>query len=119
MAWEIVPAGCQRRNDLAESRVKVSKVALKRTLFKMLRGEDSTLSHGGLCAILAMTAHVASDRPVALRSRIRRNLGAPLEPQAVQDAQYPGASRHQQDLVNLWWNPWRSRDLPAYGPTIT
>ena len=72
-AWELVPAGCQWRNDLAESREKASKVTLKGTLFKMLRGDNPTLSHGKLCAILPMTANVASDRPVALRSRASDN----------------------------------------------
>ena len=70
-----------------------------------------------------MAANVASDQPVALGSctsdsfmpltvsqlLLGRTLGAPLEPQAVRDEQYLGASRHQQDLVNLWWKPWKEQ----------
>ena len=96
-AWEFVPAGCQWRNNLAESRVKASKVRLKRTLVKMLRGEDPTPSHNELCAILATGANVASDLPTTLGSRssnnfmslalkhllLGRNSVAPLEPQAI------------------------------------
>ena len=89
--------------------MKASKVTLKRTLFKPLRGEDPTLSHGELCTVLAMAANMASNQPVALGSHTRRTLGAPLEPQAVQDDQYLGSSRHQQDLVNLWWKAWKEQ----------
>ena len=42
-----------------------------------------------------------------------RTLGAPPEPQAIQDEQYLRASRHQQDLVNLWWNPWKEQGLAS------
>ena len=36
-------------------------------------------------------------------------MGAPLGPQAVQDEQYLGASRHQHDLMDLWWRPWKKQ----------
>ena len=72
-AWEFGPAGCQWRNDLAESRVKASKVRLKRVLVKMLKGEDPTPSHNELCTILATAANVASDLPTTLRSHSSNN----------------------------------------------
>ena len=103
--WEQI-GGCQWRNDLAESRVKASKVTRWCTLFRMLRGDDPTQSHVELCATLAAVANVAGGQPIPLRSRTRRTSGAPLEPQAVQDNQYLGPNRHQQDRVNLWWKPW-------------
>ena len=57
--WEQIE-GCLRRNDLAESRVKASKVALWCMLFRMLRGDDPTLNHVELCAARAKAANVAS-----------------------------------------------------------
>ena len=89
--------------------VKTRKMALKDMLIKMPRGEEPTPGHGELCTVLVMAANVASERPVALGSRMRRTLGAPLEPQAVQDKQYLKASRHRQDLVDLWWKPWKEQ----------
>ena len=68
-ACEFVPAGWQWRNDLAKLRVTASKETLKRTLFKMLRGEDPTPSYSELCAVLATAANMASNQPVALSSR--------------------------------------------------
>ena len=57
--WEQI-GGCQWRNDLAESRVKAGKVTLWRTLFRMLRGDDPTLSPVQLCAALATAAKEGS-----------------------------------------------------------
>ena len=65
---------------------------------------------GGLCGIdglggLGGLGSRTSDNfmPLAVNQLLlRRTLGASLEPQAVQDKHYLGASRHQQDLVSQW-----------------
>ena len=63
-----------------------------------------------------MAANMVNDQPVALRSLtdndfvpltvsqllLGRTSGAPLEDQAVQEEQYFGASRYQEDLLNMW-----------------
>ena len=84
-----------------------------------------------LCTVLARAANTASNRPAALGTRtsnnfmslaakhllLGRTLVEPLEPQADQDEQYLGASRHRQDILNLWWKPWRDQgfdDILAY-----
>ena len=65
-AWEFVPAGCQWRNGLVESRVKAIKGTLKYMLSKTLSGEKRTLSYSDLCTVLAMVANMVNDQPVAL-----------------------------------------------------
>ena len=60
--WEQI-GGYQGRNNLAESRAEASKVTFWHTLFGMLRGDDPTLSHVELCAVLAAAANVASGHP--------------------------------------------------------
>ena len=54
--WEFVPAGCQWRNRLADTRVKALKVTLK----SMLSGEKRTLSYSDLCTLLAMVANMVN-----------------------------------------------------------
>ena len=67
-AWRFLPAGHQWRNELAESRVKGFKVALKQTLSRTLSGGKPTLSYE-LCTVLTMAANVVNDQPIALRTR--------------------------------------------------
>ena len=38
-----------------------------------------------------------------------RNTRGLLQPQVGQDTQSLGTSRHQQDLVSLWWNQWKEQ----------
>ena len=38
------------------------------------------------------------------------------EPQAVQEELYLGASRNQQDLLNLWWKSWKEQGFTSLPP---
>ena len=38
-----------------------------------------------------------------------RHTGALVQPQVIPNEQYLGASIHQQDLVDLWWKPWKKK----------
>ena len=109
--------------------MKAIKVTLKHMLSKAMSGEKPTLSYSELCMVLAMAANVVNDRPVALRSHTNDNFealtvnqllgrtsGATLEPQAVEDGQYFGASRYQQDLLNLWWKLWKEQGFASLPP---
>ena len=123
MAWDFVSAGHQWRNELAKSRVKAFKVTLKQMLSKTLSGDKLTLTYDELCTVLTMAANVVNDPPIALRTRTHGNLvprtvnqllsgrasGAVMEPHAVQDELYIGASRNQQDLLNLCWKSWKKQ----------
>ena len=66
--WEFVPAGCQYRNGLAESRVKAVKNTLGRMMNSTLIGTKPTLSYAELCTTLARAASIISDRPNGVRS---------------------------------------------------
>ena len=105
--------GCQSRDDLTKSPVETSKGLLWRMLFRMLRGDDSTLSHVELHAALATAGNVASSQPIPLRSHTRRTAEAQVELQAVQDNQYLGSDRHQRDLRSLQWKPWNEQGFTS------
>ena len=66
--WEFVPAGCQYRNGLAESRVKAVKTTLGHMLNSTLVGTKPTLSYAELCTTLARVASIINDRPIGVRS---------------------------------------------------
>ena len=66
--WEFVPAGCQYRNGLAESRVKAVKTTLGHMMNSTLIGTKPTLSYAELCTTLARAASIINDRPIGVRS---------------------------------------------------
>ena len=66
--WEFVPAGCQFRNGLAESRVKAVKSTLKHVMESTLIGSKPTLHYAELCTLLAQCANIVNDRPISIRT---------------------------------------------------
>ena len=77
-----------------------------------------------------MVANVVNDQPVTLRPLtdnkfmpltvnqllLGRTSETPLQPQAVQEEQYIGAGRYQQDLLNMWWKLWKEQGLASLLP---
>ena len=63
-----MPAGCQYRNGLAESRVKAVKTTLSHMLNSTLIGTKPTLFYDELCTTLARAASIINDRPIGVRS---------------------------------------------------
>lgn len=64
-----MPAGCQYRNGLAESRVKAVKSTLGHMLNSTLvQGTKPTLTYAELCTTLARVASIINDRPIGVRA---------------------------------------------------
>ena len=59
--WKFVPAGCQWRNGLAESRVKILKATLQHTV------AQTSLNFAELQVVLARAADIANNRPVGVK----------------------------------------------------
>ena len=57
-SWEFFPAGCQFRNGLAESRVKILKATLGHTLV------GNTQIYAECSVVLSRAANIANDRPL-------------------------------------------------------
>ena len=61
-----------------------------------------------------MAANMVNNRLVALRSRANDDF-VPLTVNC-QDLLYFGASRYQQDLLNLWWKLWKEQGFASLPP---
>ena len=90
---------CQSGDDLTNSRVESSDGLLWRTLFRMLRGDDSALSHVKLHVTRAMAGSVRSGQPIPLRRTIDAQVGHQEETR--RHAAHEAAPRTtKQDLRN-------------------
>ena len=77
--WNFVPAGCQFRNGLCESRVKALKHTLKHVVDGSTVNEKPTVSYVELQVFLAKAANILNDRPLGIRSLTEDDL-VPLTP---------------------------------------
>ena len=128
--WEFVLAGCQDRNGLAESRVKVVKANLGHIMASTVIGGKPTLHYAELCTLLAQVADIVNDRPAGVRSLTEEDIipitanqlllgrtststpGAQVEV----EQNFVATSRFQEELLNSWWNLWRVQAYPHLLP---
>ena len=123
--WKCVAAGCQWRNGLAESAVKLIKSTLSFTL-----KSQSTLNYAELDTLFSVVANVVNQRPIGVRSfseddivaltpndlllqRARDNLGD-LEFDTTDNL-----TRRQEtmkELEDIWWKQWFTQVLPHLAP---
>ena len=128
--WEFVPAGCQYRNGLAESRVKAVKATLGHIIASTVIGGKPTLHYAELCTLLAQVANMVNDRPVEVRSLTEEDivpipanqllLGRTLTstPGVQQEVEqdFVATSSFQKELINSWWDLWRHQAFPHLLP---
>ena len=128
--WEFVPAGCQWRNGLAESRVKAMKSTLSHMMAATLINSKPTITYAELAVVLARAASIINDRPIGLRSLTEHDI-VPITPnqlllgrtsttmrspssEEVED--YGRCSRYQEELLDSWWNLWKVQVFPHLLP---
>ena len=128
--WEFVPAGCQWRNGLAESKVKAIKSTLSHMMASTLIGGKPTITYAALMVVLARAASVVNDRPLGIRSLTEKDL-IPITPNQLllgrtstaprvateeEVSDYGRSSRYQEELLNVWWNLWKTQVFPHLLP---
>ena len=109
--WEFVPASCQWRSGLVESRVRTLTVTLKYVLYRTLRGEEPTLSYKDLCTLLAMVANAVNQRPVALWTLADDFVSCTVNQMLI--GRMPGAPvEHCDDLKKHSLAGWKNAPTP-------
>ena len=112
--WSFVPAGCQYRNGLAESRVKILKSTLSHTF------TGSNLSYAELSTALSRAANIANDRPIGVRNLteddfspitpnqllLGRTSTVPVETVDQGEENLHGRAEYQAELLKLWWQQY-------------
>ena len=129
--WQFVPAGCQFRNGLAESRVKAIKSTLAHILASTLINSKPTLTYAQLCTLLARAATIVNDRPVGVRSLTEEEV-VPLTPNQLilgrsttttrlaekesETEEYVSCDKYQEELLTQWWNLWKVQSYHTFFP---
>ena len=128
--WEFVPSGCQRRNGLCESTVKVFKKSLNQAL-----APGVVLSYGELITLLARITHSVNSRPLSIAAvsttSQQEDVMMPITANhlllgrsmlEVHDMEYDEGNRLCQRLAYVeqvhetWWKKWISEVLPTLVP---
>merc|ERR1712105_7251 len=119
--WQFVPAGCQYRNGLAESKVKALKSTLNHMMTSTIISKKPTLSYAELFVLLSRAASIVNDRPIGVRGLteddfqpltpnmllLGRSGGSSLPITETQEENYQGASKYHEELLDVWWKQWR------------
>ena len=128
--WEFVPPGCQWRNGLCESMVKVLKKSLNCAL-----GPGVILSYGELITLLARISYSINSRPLSIAatspSSQQEDIMMPLTANhlllgrnmlQVPDLEYDEGNRlcqrlaYVQSVHDCWWKRWIRDVLPTLVP---
>ena len=119
--WRIVEPGCQWRNGLAESAVKLVKSTLLLTV-----ASQSALNYAELDTLFSSISNIVNQRPIAVRDFTEDDLHA-ITPNdlllqrtrnMVPGLQYStgeSVTRQQEvlrELEQLWWDQWVVQVLP-------
>ena len=123
--WKIVEPGCQWRNGLAESAVKLIKSTLALTL-----ASQRTLNFAELDTLFSSVANVVNQRPIAVQSYTEDDIHAICPNDlllqrskntvpGVQYAEEETVTRRQQvmkEIEDTWWRQWIVQALPHLVP---
>ena len=80
--WNMVSAGCQWQNGLAESRIKIFKQTFRRCVIGTINGNKSLLTYGEMQVLLADIMDKKNNRPIGLKSLTEEFL-VPLTPNCL------------------------------------
>ena len=123
--WRCIEAGCQWRNGLAESAVKMLKSTLTFTL-----ASQTTLNYAEMDTLFACVANVVNNRPIGVRSFADEDIVA-LTPNdlllqrarsEVSDLDFvtsDNLTKRQEamkEIEETWWCQWYSQVLPHLVP---
>ena len=131
--WVFIPAGCQWRNGLAESRVKAMKNTLGHMMTSTIIGTKATVSYVELTVILSRASSIINDRPIGVKSLTRHDAvaitpnqlligqtGTSMREAREEEVQnYGRSSRYQEELLNVWWQMWSVQIFPHLAPYPT
>ena len=123
--WKCIAPGCQWRNGLAESAVKLVKSTLALTL-----ASQSTLNYAELDTLFSRVANIVNCRPIAVRNFTEGDIHA-ITPNdlllgrtrnSVPGPKYgdnDSLTRRQEvieELEKTWWHMWIVQVLPQLVP---
>ena len=123
--WRCIEAGCQWRNGLAESAVKMIKSTLSLTL-----ASQTTLNYAEMDTLFSCVAIIVNNRPIGVRSFIEEDLVA-LTPNdlllqrarsEVSDLDFDTSdnlTKRQEvlrEVEETWWQQWFTQVLPHLVP---
>ena len=123
--WKCVEPGCQWRNGLAESAVKLVKSTLELTL-----ASQTTLNYAELDTLFSCIADTVNKRPIAVRSFTEEDIHAicpndlllgrsrNLVPGAAYDHNdsFPRRQQTILEIETMWWDQWIVQALPHLVP---
>ena len=105
--WRFTSPGCQFRDGLAESRVKM----IKKTLVHLHAGGE--LNYAEFECVLARAANVINDRPLGVRVHHKTEGELmPVTPNLLLMAKTATSSpdldihTYMEEMVSAWWNIW-------------
>jgi len=131
--WEFVPAGCQFRNGLAESRVKAVKHAMSHMAGASIAGGvKPSLNYAQLATLVAVAANAVNDRPIGVKKMTESDfvpltvnmllLGRTSTAETdvledeVEEADGLQLNEHQVRLFETWWKHWKVHGFHALLP---
>ena len=130
--WTLVEPGCQWRNGLAESRVKILKQTLDHLLVSTLVNSKPTLHFTELRVLLLRIANIVNDRPIGVRNINNEDM-VPLTvnqllqgrtsttnpPVVSEEEDEPSAVQltgYVEELSTTWWNLYRAQGFSSLLP---
>ena len=130
--WDLVPAGAQFRNRLAEARVKAVKQTLGHILMTTLVSGKPTLSYAELLTVLAQVANIVNYRPIWAKVLtegdmvpltvnqllLGRTSTSPLCEGEVmgEEGEFRASSGYVNNLLNTWWSLWKQQGFASLLP---
>ena len=123
--WHNVEAGCQWRNGLAESAVKLVKSTLDLTI-----ASQKNLNYTELDTLFSSVANIVNNRPIAAKSiteddfyaitpndlLLQRGGNRPLEIDYVEEESVTKRQQVMRELEKTWWDQWIVQALPSLIP---
>ena len=129
-SWEFVPVGCQHRNGLPESTVKILKKCLNLAL-----APGTVLKYSELVTVLAKISHCVNSRPIGLGSTPQdsqqEDFMSPITPNQLllgktgdeappleyeDDDRLTARLAYVSGVYNTWWKSWYQQVLPTLVP---
>ena len=125
--WVFTEIGCQWRNGLSESMVKLTKKCLKKAV-----PDDAKVTYGEYVTLLAQVTYTINCRPIGVFGSqdlseeiqplttnmllIGRSDGDSKPPEYDLDLSLPKRSAYVQNLVDKWWGLWIKQVWPHLIP---
>ena len=125
-----MPSGCQFRNGLAESRVRILKQTLLHVMHGTLIHDKPTASYAEVQTFLSRAANICNDRPLGVRLQTEEDF-VPINPNQLLIGRTSTSSKvyddedvenfqprcnYVEELLDLWWKMWFNQVFPSLLP---